>query len=111
MVNSIVPFFVENNAEHDAIDLLIEVDRPEQLIEYVNADNFKRVVEYLQASSLYCSHGDEQESILQTGYNIAMKLGKYTAALKLAIKLDKHDLVLKIFEECQDPVIRKQLAF
>lgn len=47
LVNQLVPYFMENNAEHDAIDLLIEVDIPEKLVECVNEDNFKRVVEYL----------------------------------------------------------------
>lgn len=47
------------------------------------------------------------EAILMTGYNIAMKLEKYCSALKLAIKLDKHELIVKIFEECKDPIVRK----
>jgi hypothetical protein len=27
LVNEIVPYFIDNNAEHDAIDLLLIVDR------------------------------------------------------------------------------------
>lgn len=59
MVASIVPFFMENNAEHDAIDLLMEVDKPESLIDFVTEENLIRVLDYMKASSLYCSHGDE----------------------------------------------------
>lgn len=28
-VDELVPYFMKNNAEHDAIDLLIEVEKPE----------------------------------------------------------------------------------
>jgi hypothetical protein len=38
---------MKNNAEHDAIDLLIEVEKPEYLINYVTIENFKRVIEYI----------------------------------------------------------------
>jgi len=31
MVSEIVPYFFENNAEHDAIDLLMEVDKLENM--------------------------------------------------------------------------------
>ena len=35
MTDSIVPYFVENNAEHDAIDLLLIVDKLEDVKQYV----------------------------------------------------------------------------
>ncbi|KRW98942.1 Armadillo-type fold [Pseudocohnilembus persalinus] len=111
LVNDLVPYFMKNNAEHDAIDLLIEVEKPEELINYVTIENFKRVIEYIQACSVYVSHVDEQESILETGFKIAFKLKQYASALKLAIKLNKEDLIKKVFDDCEDLIVKKQLAF
>ena len=48
LVEDIVPYFVENNAEHDAIDLLLEVDRLAFIKKYVNEGNFERISLYLQ---------------------------------------------------------------
>lgn len=42
LVNQLVPYFMENNAEHDAIDLLIEVDIPEKLVEVLL--KFKNII-------------------------------------------------------------------
>ncbi len=35
MVNKIVPYFILNNAEHDAIDLLLIVDKLEDIKDFV----------------------------------------------------------------------------
>lgn len=52
LVREIVPYFMEHNAEHDAIDLLMEVDQIEDLakvifpliLQFVNETNFNRVI-------------------------------------------------------------------
>lgn len=36
MTNKIIPYFILNNAEHDAIDLLLNVDQLEDIKQYVN---------------------------------------------------------------------------
>lgn len=36
MTDQIIPYFIENNAEHDAIDLLSNVDKLEDIKTYVN---------------------------------------------------------------------------
>jgi 26S proteasome regulatory subunit N1 len=47
LVDIIVPFYVSHNAESEACDLLLEVERIEQIKGYLDKDNFQRVCRYL----------------------------------------------------------------
>ena len=58
MTKQIVPYFIVNNAEHDAIDLLLNVDKLEDIKEYVNEGNFSKVHMYLAAMCGYCTDQD-----------------------------------------------------
>jgi 26S proteasome regulatory subunit N1 len=42
---------------------------------------------------------------------MALKLEEFTIALRMAIKLDDHDKIKEVFDECPDDLIKKQLAF
>ncbi len=111
LVNIIVPYFVLNNAEHDAIDLLLIVDKLENISEYVTSDNFVKVHMYLSAVCGYSTDQDELVKILTILYDLALKLSEYTIALRMAIKLDDHEKIKQVFDECPDDLIKKQLAF
>ena len=90
LVEIIVPYFVLNNAEHDAIDLLLIVDKLENIKQYVNYDNFTKVHMYLSAVCAYSSDQDELVTILGILYDLALDQSEYTIALRMAIKLDDH---------------------
>lgn len=66
---------------------------------------------YLSAVCGYSSDQDELIKILNILYDISLKLSEYTIALRVAIKLDDHDKIKEVFQECPDELIRKQLAF
>jgi len=51
------------------------------------------------------------EKTLKTAFDISMKSEVYTCALRLAVKLDKDELVKRVFESCQDYNVKKQLCF
>jgi len=97
IVDKIVPYFVKNNAEHDAIDLLLIVDKSEDIKAYVSAQNFSKVYMYLSAVCGYSSDQDELVKILTIMYDISLKLEEYTIALRMAIKLDDHDKIRQVF--------------
>ena len=62
MVNIIVPFHVKHNAEAEAIDLLIEVQRLKNLIELdtsIDENNYARICLYLIKSADYMSDPDD----------------------------------------------------
>ena len=106
-----MPYFVTNNAEHDAIDLLLIVDKLEDIKGYVSDNNFSKVYMYLSAVCGYSSDQDELIKLLNILYELSLKLSEYTIALRVAIKLDDHDKIKEVFNECPDELIKKQLAF
>lgn len=61
MVNVIVPFHVTHNAEAEAVDLLIEVQRLKTLLEVdaVNDHNYSRICMYLVKTADYMSEPDD----------------------------------------------------
>jgi 26S proteasome regulatory subunit N1 len=74
LVNIIVPYFIVNNAEHDAIDLLLIVDKLENISQYVTFENFAKVHMYLSAVCGYSTDQDELVKILSILYDLALKL-------------------------------------
>ncbi len=97
MVNIIVPYFILNNAEHDAIDLLLIVDKLENITQYVTYENFTKVHIYLSAVCGYSTDQDELVKILTILYDLALTLSEYTIALRMAIKLDDHEKIKRVF--------------
>lgn len=110
-MDKIIPYFIANNAEHDAIDLLLIVDKLEDIKQYITDQNFSKVHMYLSAVCGYSTDQDELSKILNILYEISLKLSEYIIALRIAIKLDDHDKIKEVFSVCPDELIRKQLAF
>ncbi|EAR97380.1 26S proteasome regulatory subunit (macronuclear) [Tetrahymena thermophila SB210] len=111
LVEDIVPYFVENNAEHDAVDLLLEVDKLQFIKKFVNKENFERISLYLQQCCQYCVDQNEMEETLKVNYEIALSLQLYVSALRLAIKLDDIEKIKEVFQSCKDKLILKQLCY
>ncbi len=47
LATQVVTFFMKHNAEADACDLLLEMECPEKLLEYVDENTYKRVCLYI----------------------------------------------------------------
>jgi 26S proteasome regulatory subunit N1 len=110
LVNAIVPFLISNYSENEAIDLLLEVEKLDDVMEYVNLNNYKRICNYLKASANYAADTDEMKSVLQVVYNIYMKFNEYSNALRTAIKMNNMIFIKQTFNSC-DHNTKKQLAF
>lgn len=61
MVNVIVPFHLTHNAEAEAVDLLIEVQRLRGLLELegIDENNYQRICLYLMKTAGYMSDPDD----------------------------------------------------
>jgi 26S proteasome regulatory subunit N1 len=61
MVDIIVPFHVTHNAEAEAVDLLIEVERVKKLLtlETIDENNYQRICLYLIKTADYMSDPDD----------------------------------------------------
>ena len=93
LVNQIVPRFMESNQEHDAIDLLMEVDRLDQLVSLVTPSNTQRILQYLLSTAPYTSDQDELEQLLMTAYLICLKMKEFTNAMVLYITFTPNSLL------------------
>jgi len=111
LVNIIVPFLIKNHSETEAVDLLLEVEKLENLVEYCSEVNSKRICQYLLASSNYAADTEELKKILTITYEIYTKSKEYANALRVAIKLNNYDLIRSTMTNCSDRTMRQQLAF
>lgn len=112
LVNIIVPFLVKNHSENDAIDLLIEVEKLNGMLEYVNENNYKKICLYLLANANYAADTEEYRAILELVYSIYFnKFHEYVNALRVAIKIGNMLYIKQTFNQCNDPITKKQLAF
>jgi 26S proteasome regulatory subunit N1 len=61
MVNVIVPFHVTHNAEAEAVDLLIEVQRLSVLLglDSIDENNYRRICLYLVKTASFMSDPDD----------------------------------------------------
>ena len=111
IVQIIIPYLIENYAENEAVDLALEVEKLDDLKKYVNENNYKRICQYLKASSLYAADSEEMKSILEVIYNIYMEHKEYPNALRMAIKMNDSKFIEQTFFQCGDFNMQKQLAF
>eukprot|EP01087_Luapelamoeba_hula_P008624 TRINITY_DN216_c0_g1_i1.p1 TRINITY_DN216_c0_g1~~TRINITY_DN216_c0_g1_i1.p1 ORF type:complete len:904 (+),score=160.99 TRINITY_DN216_c0_g1_i1:66-2714(+) len=110
LVDKILPFYMQHNVEYDACDLLMEVEKLDKLLEYVDEANYERVCSYLMSSADYVAE-PEDIPLLRVALQIYQKLNKQPAALQVAIRLNDMDTITFVYQSCQDPLIKKQLAF
>lgn len=110
LVKQIIPYNMEHNAEADACDLLMEIERLDLLEDYVDESAYPRVCLYLQSCVPYVPE-PENITILEVALSLSRKFERHTQALRLALMLNNMSTIEKIFLECTDSAVRKQLAF
>ncbi|KAI8369001.1 armadillo-type protein [Blakeslea trispora] len=106
----IVPFFLKHNAEADAVDLLLEVESIDQLTRFVDKNTYERVCLYMVGCVNLLAPPDDLE-FLKTARAIYLQQGKYAQALNLSIRVGDMDSIKEDFEQCPDPLLKKQMAF
>jgi 26S proteasome regulatory subunit N1 len=84
LVEIIIPYFMKNHEEPEAVDLLMEVESLEKLVTFTNESNFERVGLYLLSCAQYAADPDEMMRAFRTAYNIYMNQKKYPQALRVA---------------------------
>jgi len=110
LVDEIVPFDITHNAEHEACDLLLEVQKLDKVIEYADEANYTRICLYLTACAQYLPEPDDSET-LKVVLSIYKKMKQYPDALRIAIKMNDQTLMKSVLESCEDSGLKKQLGF
>ncbi|KAL1138199.1 hypothetical protein AAG570_009891 [Ranatra chinensis] len=110
LVESIIKFDMKHNAEIQACDLLMEIDKLELLDDHMDSTNYPRVCLYLVNCAVYVEE-PERGSIVAGVMKHYLRFKEYPRALCLAMQLNNIDMMVDIFSKCEDPLVRKQLAF
>ena len=103
LVNDIIPFNMKHNAESDACDLLMEVDRLSQIKEFISEDNVSRVSSYVLSCAEYFHDQEERDRAYHTIFDCHMKTSQYPDALRVSLKLNDKTLVKDVFAAAKDP--------
>lgn len=102
LVDQIVPYFVKSNAEPEACDLLLEVERLEKIVPFCDKVNYNRVCLYLISSSKYFLD-PENVIMLKLVHQILLSQEKYPEALRIAINLNDQSLIESTFFKTDNP--------
>ena len=107
LVELIVPIFMKNHEEPEAVDLLMECEELPRLLGFTNDSNYERVCNYLLSCAYYAADSEEMMTAFNTAYEIYKKHGKYPQALRVAQKINSPDLIKDAMDSCTDPVTKK----
>ncbi|KAG9348164.1 hypothetical protein JZ751_001899 [Albula glossodonta] len=110
LVKEIVPYNMAHNAEHEACDLLMEIERLDMLENYIDENAYAKVCLYLTSCVSYVPE-PENSALLKCALKIFRKFNRYPEALRLALMLNDMELVENIFTSCKDIVTQKEMAF
>ncbi len=109
-VEEIIPFHMKHNAEPEAVDLLLEVERLDMLSDHVTEANHARTCLYLFSCSSYLAEPEDSE-VLKVAHAIFMKVEKYTDAMRVACRLGVQEIMEETFIACTDKQEKRQLCY
>jgi 26S proteasome regulatory subunit N1 len=111
VVDLVIPFLVSHGSESDAIDLLAETDSLERLLPFVDCDNYGRICRYVLATAHYAADPDEMYRTLHFCMSAYVKVKKFPEALRVALKLNRPELVQHVMASVDDPTLKKQCCY
>ncbi|XP_067655757.1 26S proteasome non-ATPase regulatory subunit 2-like [Haliotis asinina] len=110
LAKAIVPYHMDHNAEAEACDVLMEMEKLDLLTDYVDENAYPRVCLYLTSCVPYVPD-PENMVLLKTAVDLYRKFKQFPQALRSAMQLNDLKLVEEIFMSCKDLTIQKQLAY
>lgn len=101
LIEQIIPYNMAHNAEAEACDLLMEVEKLGLLEKYVDESAYPRVCLYLQSCVPYVPD-PENVSLLKCALSLSQKFNQHTQAMRLALMLNNLEDIRAIFFGCPD---------
>lgn len=109
LVRLVVPYHMSHNAEAEAIDLCLELEKTSLLYQYTNESNYQRVCLYLLSCEPYLPEPDNILALLNA-LKLYEKFKDYGNALRCAVKSQNFERIQALFDKSGDYVINKQMA-
>lgn len=103
LTNHIVRFFLNHNAEPDAVDLLVACEQLPRLLHALNpeTDDMDRICRYLISCAPFEACPDDV-ALLLIAHDLYLRQSRFPEALNIAIKLNRQDLIKSDFDGCPD---------
>ena len=108
LVDAIVPYNMEHNAEAEAVDLLLEVGALVSLPSsgFIDEHNCTRVCEYLLQCASYLGDAEEVWEVLEVAFELYMQQHQYPNALRTALRLGSNSGAGMTEDDTEDEVRR-----
>ena len=110
MAAEIVPYHVSHNAEADACDLCMEIERLDLLAPCLDEASYPRACLYLQSCVPFVPE-PEDSLLLRTCLGIFRQFERWPQAMQMALKLNDPETIRSVFADCPDTYVRRQLAY
>ena len=107
--DTLVPYFLSHNAEADAVDILSELERIQEIQQYLDENTYSRVCLYMVSMVNLLTYPEDQQ-FLRTAHDIYKQYNKLPQAMVLAIRLNDHGLIHKDYDSTTDLALKKQMA-
>lgn len=102
MLDDIVRFFLDHNAEPDAVDLLITTEQLPRIVSVLKeTDDIDRVCLYIISCVPFEAYPDDVV-LLKTVHNIYRLRSKFPEALNISIRLNSPEMIKDDFDSCSD---------
>ena len=109
LARNLVPYFLSHNAEADAVDILSELERIQEIPQYLDENTYPRVCLYMVSMVNLLTYPEDQQ-FLRTAHDIYKQYQKLPQAMVLAIRLNDLDLIYQDFDSTSDVALKKQMA-
>ncbi|GMT25054.1 hypothetical protein PFISCL1PPCAC_16351, partial [Pristionchus fissidentatus] len=109
LARDIIVHHMKHNAEVEACDLLIEIEKLDLLINFVDEADHQRVCLYLLSCAPLTPDPDNI-ILIRTAKDLHLKFNKYLEAVRCAIMLNDTDEIKRIFKLTTDNQLQMQMA-
>ena len=101
-IDDIVRFFLDHNAEPDAVDLLISTEQLPRISSALKeSDDVDRVCMYILSCVPFEAYPDDTV-LLNTVHYIYRSRSKYPEALSVSIRMNSPEMIKDDFDSCSD---------
>lgn len=103
LCNQIIRFFLDHNAEPDAVDLLVACEQLPRLLHALDPanDDVDRVCRYLLSCAPFEAFPDDVQ-LMQAAHDLYLTQQRLPEALNIAIKMNSRELIQSDFNNCTD---------